>query len=127
MATPKKSPATVELGHSASANHDTVTVGCKLPNGIIIEMGDIKVEIKGALKALVIGGHGITENVNKEFFEAWMAKNKGLKFVQEGFIFACKTTAEAGDQAKDRQDEKTGLEPLPQDKLPEGIEAATEE
>ncbi|SEF31360.1 hypothetical protein ABL840_09155 [Variovorax sp. NFACC27] len=90
----------------------TVVVGCKLPNGIILEKDDKRVVLRGANSATIVGGHGITENVDKEFFDAWMASNKNLDFVRNGFVFAHEKAQSTTAEAKDRQDEKTGLEPL---------------
>lgn len=104
----------------------TVTVGCKLANGLILELQDNsgsgkKVHIKGANASELVGGHGITHGVDKEFMDAWMAKNKDLSFVKNGFLFvhgkADSVVAEATEKAK----EKTGAEPLPQ--LKEGSES----
>jgi len=66
----------------------TVTVGCKLPNGIVLHLGEKEQLINGSNSSVVIGGHGITEGVDKEFFDAWVEKNASLKFVKEGLIFA---------------------------------------
>ena len=101
----------------------TVTVGCKLPNGIILELGNKSVAIKGSNSSVLIGGHGITENVDKEFFEAWLAKNTGLQFVKAELIFAHEKPASTAAQAKERAKEKTGLEPLSPEAKPAGLTA----
>ncbi|MDU1294630.1 MAG: hypothetical protein E6973_01775, partial [Enterobacter hormaechei] len=49
---------------------ETVTVGCKLPNGLILEQGGYKVELNGSYSSLVFGGYDLTENVDKVAFEA---------------------------------------------------------
>lgn len=41
---------------------ETVTVGCKLPNGLILEQGAYKVELNGSNSSIVVGGYGLTEN-----------------------------------------------------------------
>lgn len=46
------------------AKQKTVTVGCKLPNGLIIEVGGQSVELNGANASNIIGGHGITYDVD---------------------------------------------------------------
>lgn len=99
----------------------TVTVGCKLPNGLILELGDKRVTVKGSNSSNIIGGHGITENVDKEFFDAWMAKNAGLQFVKSELIFAHEKYANTVAQAKEQVDEKTGLEPLNPEEKPAGL------
>lgn len=102
----------------------TVTVGCKLPHGLFLDMGDKRVTIKGVNSTSIIGGHGITENVDKEFFDAWMAKNANLTFVKAGFIFAHEKANNAAAEAKDREANATGLEALNPDAMPKGLEKA---
>jgi hypothetical protein len=99
----------------------TVTVGCKLPNGLILEMGEKRVTLNGANSSSIVGGHGLTEGVDKEFFDAWMAKNKHLHFVKEGHLFAHEKEVNTKAQAKERAKEKTGLEQLNPDEKPAGL------
>jgi len=105
----------------------TVTVGCKIPNGMILEVNKKQVLINGSNSSLIIGGHGITEGVDKDFFEAWIAENKELSTVKGGFIFAHGKTEDAKAEAKDRKKNKTGLEPLDQEKKPTGIQETDKE
>ena len=102
-----------------------VSVGCKLPNGIILELGEKKVVLKGLNSSELIGGHGITEGVDKEFMDAWLLAHKHLKFVKEGFIFCHENAKNLAAEAKDRRKEKTGLEPLDQTALPKNLEKMT--
>lgn len=96
----------------------TVTVGCKLPNGLICELGKFgdedyrAVTLKGANDANVHGGYGLTEGVDESFWNAWKAKHKRLSFVQKGLVFAVGDIASARDHAIDLSAVKTGLEPL---------------
>ena len=99
----------------------TVNVGCKLPNGIILELGEVRQLIKGANSSNIIGGHGITEGVDKEFFDAWMLKNEELSFVKGGFIFAHEKASNTAAEAKSKADEVTGFEGMDPTKKPAGI------
>jgi len=99
----------------------TVTVGCKLPNGIVLHLGEKEQMVNGSNSSLVIGGHGITEDVDKVFFDAWMKKNAKLKFVKDGLIFAHEETDSTKAEAKEKADVKTGLEPLDTNAKPDGI------
>ncbi|STM78065.1 Uncharacterised protein [Escherichia coli] len=53
---------------------EMVTVGCKLPNGLVLEVGQKRVQVAGwrnnAVK--IVGGYGLTQ-VDKVFFDAWLA------------------------------------------------------
>lgn len=95
-------------------------VACKIPNGVILEMGEKRVHIKGPNhpEAIVEGGFGLTAGVNKEFMDAWLEKNKALEFVKAGFLFVHEKEANAKAEAKEKVKEKTKMEPL--DPLPEG-------
>lgn len=93
----------------------TVTIGCKLPNGIIMEVEGAKpVRINGWNNNLIQGAeHGLTENVPAATWEAWKKEHAESKLVKGGFIFASGTAEGAKGKAKDRKDEKSGHEQLP--------------
>ena len=106
----------------------TVQIACKLPLGLLLEIiepglrdfplppGKV-VRLKGANSQLtdktvpIIGAFGITE-VDEEFWNAWYARNKDLKFVREGMVFMQKNVSGARDQAKEHAQILTGMEPL---------------
>lgn len=95
----------------------TVWVGCKLPNGLVCEMGKFGDEdyqshtLNGANSARVHGGYGLTQ-VPTDFWTAWVKKHKRLSFVQKGLVFAQGDLASAESHAIDLSTVKTGLEPL---------------
>jgi hypothetical protein len=93
----------------------TVTVACKLPNGLIAEFGGKRVTFNGVNKAPIIGGFGKTEGVDKEWFDGWMAERvkAGFQPVINGLIFADEKEREVIAQAKDKADKKTGFEKVP--------------
>lgn len=101
-----------------AASTTTVTVGCKLPNGLVCELGkfgdeDYKaVTLKGANDSSVVGGYGLTPGVDAAFWDAWKKKHARLKFVKDGQVFALGDIASARDHAIDLSALKTGLEPL---------------
>lgn len=99
----------------------TVTVGCKLPNGFIIEAGDKRAVLAGANSSTIVGGHGITEGVDKDLWDAWSALHAELGLLKHGHIFAHEKTANTNAEAKDRADEKTGLEPIDATAKPAGL------
>ena len=102
----------------------TVVIGCKLPNGLILEMGKVndenyqRVILNGSNArrvlgpdAVVIAGYGLT-TIAKDFWDAWRKKNSKLKFVRDGHVFEHTTEASARDHAKDMAGLRTGLEPV---------------
>jgi hypothetical protein len=91
----------------------TITVGCKLPNGLDMRIGDTIVSLKGFMRgANIIGGYGITENVDEAFFDEWLKRHAHLKVVQDVLVFKQPNIKEAAAQAKDTAKKKSGLEQI---------------
>ncbi|MDK1195306.1 hypothetical protein QMW88_04050 [Cronobacter dublinensis] len=100
---------------------ETVVVGCKLPNGLIVEQGGYRVTLNGANTSNVIGGYGLTDGVDKDAFEKWLAVHKDQPYVKNELVFAQAKANSARDKAKENAKVKTGLEGLPQDKPVDGV------
>ena len=98
-----------------------VTVGCKLPNGIHLDHMGKRVTLNGSNSSSLIGGHGLTEGVDKEFWDAWLADHKDFDPVKQGLIFAHEKDANTKAEAKEKTNTKTGMEPLDADKPAPGI------
>lgn len=111
----------------------TVTVGCKMPAGLILEMGQLgednykRVVIHGTnsldsrspaprmsgMPVLpMVGGFALTPGVPKDFFEAWMKAHDRLDVVRKGWVFAQDKLADAQAHGDLMKDTKTGFEPL---------------
>lgn len=96
----------------------TISVGCKLPNGLICEMGKVGdsnhtvVRLNGSNDATVVGGFGITEHVSEEFWNAWIKKHRGMAFVKRGLVFAMDDADSARDHAVDQATTRSGFEAL---------------
>jgi len=100
---------------------EVVTVGCKLPNGLLIDVDGKVVHLLGANSSNVIGGYGLTENVDKEYFEKWLKQHAKQPYVKGEMVFAQAKTNSAQSKASENASVKTGLEGLPQDKPVEGV------
>lgn len=106
-----------------------VTVGLKLAGNLVITLGSGKelqeVELNGFSKNqfLVSDAHGITEGVDKEFWDKWREANKETKLVKGGFIFAHESNASTKAEAKEKAKVKSGTEKL-NPKEQAGIETA---
>lgn len=125
---------------------EMVTIACKTPHGLVLEVGyDIinngvvrsdkykSFTLKGTNSNLVIAGQpamlnpepGVTPNIPKDFWEAWLASKAGKNHpaVKNGLIFVIPKDVGA---AKELQTEvrkvRSGLEPLDPNKMPEGVE-----
>ena len=96
----------------------TVLIGCRLPNGLILELPNDPsktVELNGLNKAVIIGADHATTEVDAEFWEAWKAKNSDYAPLLNAAIFEAKDAASAKSKAKEVEKVKTGFEPMPQD------------
>lgn len=104
----------------------TVTVGCKLPHGLIIEVGNVAVTLKGKNSSNVIGGYGLTEDVDRDFFEKWLAANKDSAAVKNNLIFAQERATNARAEAKEKAKVKNGFEGIDPNKPAPGVEPTEE-
>lgn len=104
-----------------------VVVGCKLPNGIILQNPldeNHTFELNGLNKISIIGAeHGITE-VDGALWEAWEKVNKEFAPLKSGAIFVAATRNDLEAVAKETKGRKTGLEPMKQDS--NGVKKAEE-
>lgn len=66
----------------------------------------------------IVDGWSITEGVPSDFWRKWIEQNPELDIVKEGMIAAFETEADARAYAKERPFQRTGLEPLSQEKDP---------
>ncbi|EPE4838845.1 hypothetical protein ACSIZT_004277 [Yersinia enterocolitica] len=103
---------------------EVLTVGCKLPNGLVLEQDGYQVELNGSNSSLVFGGYGLTEGVNKDAFDKWLSVHKDQPYVKNDLVFAQAKTNSAQAKASENAKVKSGLEGLPQDKPMPGIEKA---
>ena len=94
----------------------TVTVLCKKPYGVELQVGNQKVVLNGYNSSAVAHGYGITENVPKELWDAWVEQHKGHKLYTSGCIAAQESTRNAKAQAKDTAELTTGTERIKQGK-----------
>lgn len=103
---------------------ETIVVGCKLPNGLVVEQDGYTVTLNGANSSNVVGGYGLTEGVEKDAFEKWLEVHKNQLYVKNELVFAQAKANSAQSKANENASVKTGLEGLPQDKPMQGIEKA---
>lgn len=122
----ERAGANANAGKNESNSTETVTVGCKLPHGLILDLTvpgqpPRRVRIRGRNAARIIGGYGITPGVPKAFWDEWRKKNAALPFVKNELIFAEADAASARDHAKDNEKLTTGLEAIDPNKPGAGI------
>ncbi|EOC1689306.1 hypothetical protein ACI1BE_000504 [Cronobacter turicensis] len=103
---------------------ETIVVGCKLPNGLVVEQDGYTVTLNGANSSNVVGGYGLTEGVDKDAFDKWLEVHKSQPYVKNELVFAQAKANSAQSKANENASVKSGLEGLPQDKPAPGIEKA---
>lgn len=96
---------------------DTLTVACKIPNGLHIMVPGTKIDIKlhGSHSAFAVGGHGMTRGVNAQEWAKIEEFFAGAKWLKNELVFAMKTPESAADKAEEREEVTTGFEPVDPD------------
>lgn len=126
-----------------------VSIGCKLPQGLVLEVGysveggnlmrhaDYKrIVLAGANQHSIVQGNlrtpspkdlrpGITNNVDEAVFDAWVEAHKDTNIVKNGLVFKAKNAGEATARANDLKAKPTGMEPVDPTKHP-GVGKLTE-
>lgn len=124
------------------ASGNLISVGCKLPQGLIIEVGyDLvpggvsrgpnykRIELAGANQHSTTVGQlrtpspkdlrpGITNNVPEEIFDAWVAAHADSNIVKNGLVFKARNAGEATAKAADLTQKPTGMEAVDPTKHP---------
>lgn len=108
-----------------------VTIGCRLPHGLILDHPLDKsktVELAGANRAKIVGAdYGLTQ-VDVEFWEQWKAMNAEFPALKVKALFVAKNVADAEEQANELKTETTGFEPMRtdgKDKRAKGVKKVT--
>ena len=112
-----ENPQAGQQSASQAGSTDTVTIGCKMPHGLILDLTEpgkpaAKFVVRGNNSARLIGGFGITEGVPREFWNAWLSKNKEMVFVKKGLIFAYGKSADVEAKATEKAAMPHGFEPM---------------
>lgn len=107
----------------------TVSVACKLPQGLVLSHKGKTVQLTGANASGNRFGFGITKDVDADWFDDW-TKTDGKDFpaVKIGAIFAM-PAAKIVDAAAERRKDgavQTGLEPLDPNKPGMNVEPTDE-
>lgn len=127
MATAAK-PKGAKAATNVAVGSTSVTIGCKLPHGIILDHPldpDKKVELKGKNGSMIVGAPYGTTEVDGEFWETWKTVHKDFPALRSGAIFEAANASELTAVAAELEDEKTGFEPMAQNA--QGVKPATAE
>lgn len=105
---------------------DIVTVACKLPHGIYLDIysDDVvpgaapeileRMKINGTNSSALelVGGHALTLGVPRELWERWLKANTRKPFVKNGLVFAHSKVESVRAEAMDKRNTRTGFEGL---------------
>ena len=94
-----------------------VTIGCRLPHGLVLEYKGVEVTLKGKNSRVVAGLYVpeqdfATTEVDADFWEAWITAHSTFPAILSGAIFIAKDAASAEAIAKEFRNEPTGMEQL---------------
>ncbi|MHB1952464.1 MAG: hypothetical protein ACYCOU_01850 [Sulfobacillus sp.] len=109
---------------------ETVIVGCRLPNGLILQHPknpDQKVKLNGRYEPLTNSGvylpprpYGTTV-VDAEFWAAWKEAYQGFPPLKNRAIFEAKSIPELDVKAREVEKQKTGFEAMPKTPVMDGM------
>ena len=119
-----------------------VMIGCKLPNGFIMEIvkpGLLNIPAAPGKRYTIAGANSLRTDeranplihkfaytpVDAEFAAEWFKQNAELAFVKSGAVFQQKNPKDAAAEGREKvRDVVTGIEPLNPDKdkrIPKGV------
>lgn len=108
----------------------TVLVGCKLPAGVLMELGKRGTTSYWSLKLNglndvgrddALGGFAITKGVPAEAFERWHNKMMDRSMFRNGLIFSVADMDSARDFARTLEKQRSGMERIDPKNMPKGL------
>lgn len=110
MATAKQTRKAAPAAPVAAAGF--VTVACRLPQGLIIELPDgSELKLHGTASAFAVAGHGMTQ-VKEDVWAFVQTMHADAKWLTSGAVFAMENPGEAAAKAKERKDVDAGFDPI---------------
>lgn len=105
-----------------SESSTTVIVGCKLPNGLHLDVKNnegetVRHTVAGANASRIVGGYGMTAGIPAEFMAKWFEQNARHPAVINKTIFIHSQASSARAIAKEHAEVETGLQALDPVKL----------
>ena len=143
-----------DLRATTKAAGNTVIVGCKIPNGLILQLSQMessrepvmggghrdiqtgrkigpKYLVKGPAfpvgsvpRYLIAGGYALTSGIPEDFWNEWVRQNADADIVKNELIIAHKSMEDVEQHCIDNERVVTGLEPVDPGRLPKGLQTA---
>lgn len=101
----------------------TVSIACKLPQGLEIHLPDMPqpVKLHGFTSPFALAGHGITQGIPVDVWEAIKVRYADAAWLKNGHVFANGDPKDTNAEATERKGVKAGFEPVDPNELPGGI------
>lgn len=112
------------LGRTVSKG-PVVYVGCKLPSGLMIQVGEQTFVLNGSNSSDIVGGYGITA-VPKDLWDTWFNQNRNFEPLKRSLVFAQDKESSAKDMAREQSGIK-GIEGVNADSPAPGAKRADKE
>src|SRR5260221_4670944 len=126
----------------------TVVVGCKLPNGLILQLSQFeantepvmggghrdiqtgrkvgeKYTVRGPAvkwgdipRFLMVGGYALTSGIPEDFWNEWVKQNNDSDIVRRGLVVAFPKMEDVEAKCRENEKKLTGLEPIDPPRLP---------
>ena len=97
---------------------DTLTIACKLPQGLDIRLPHHKIHIKlhGPHSPFAVAGHGMIRGVKASDWEVIKEVFAEALWLKNEFVFAMADPESAADKAEEREKVNAGFDPVDPDK-----------
>lgn len=100
--------------NDAKRSASTVTIACKLPQGLRIRLGDDEhspeLVLQGSNSPWAVAGYGLTQGVDVDTWEAIKVKYANAPWLANGFVFANGDHDSVVEQATDEAERRAGFE-----------------
>lgn len=102
------------MARKPAAPTDTLTIACKLPQGLHIKVPGTKIDIRlhGMHSPYAVAGHGMTRGIKAEDWAKVQEVYAEALWLKNEFVFATTTPESAADKAEEREKVNAGFDPI---------------
>ena len=102
------------MARKPAAPSDTLTIACKLPQGLDIQLPQHRIFLKlhGPHSPFAVAGHGMTRGVKAGDWAIIQDVFKDAAWLKNEFVFAMPDPESAADKAEDREKVNAGFDPI---------------
>lgn len=102
------------MARKPAAPSDTLTIACKLPQGLDIQLPHHRIHLKlhGTHSPFAVAGHGMTRGVKAADWAVIQEVFKEAAWLKNETVFAMRDPESAADKAEDRKEINVGFDPI---------------